>query len=114
MSASCLKTNFTPAIGKLSGAPRSLNSTQRPTFLDDGGAFELQPNGHEVVRRPRPRIAERQLALVALGDLLHFLVERCGPIALDQKRRVHDHLVADGLVRPRSDGRLAQVLINVA
>src|SRR5919198_4280022 len=65
--------------------------------------LQLQPDGHEVVRRPRSGVAERELALVARGDFLHFGVEDRGRVALDQERGVHDHPLANWLVGPRGD-----------
>src|SRR5919204_3936361 len=76
--------------------------------------LQLQPDGHEVVRRPRAGVAERELALVARGDFLHFGVEDRGRVALDQERGVHDHPLANWLVGPRGDRRVAQILVDLA
>src|SRR5262249_54486997 len=55
--------------------------------------LELQPDVHEVVRRPWPGVAEVEL-VVPGPDLLHLRVE--GPLLVpgDQEGGVHDHLVA--------------------
>src|SRR5438876_517107 len=82
--------------------------------LDPRGALELQSNRDEVVRRPRPRFAERQLALVLLADVVDLRVEGLAVVAPDEERRVHDHLVADDLVRPRGDRRLAELVVDLA
>src|SRR5438128_1446924 len=82
--------------------------------LDPRGALELQSDRDEVVRRPRPRLAERQLALVLLADVVDLRVEALAMVAPDEERRVHDHLVADDLVRARGDRRFAQLVIDLA
>src|SRR4051812_46593812 len=71
------------------------------------GAFELQPDVDEVVGRPRAGVLEGEL-LVLLPDLLDLRVERLLHFARDQEGSVHDHAVADRLVRPRRDRDIAQ------
>src|ERR1043165_4099405 len=61
-------------------------------------ALPFQTNVHEVIRRPRSSVLKRQLPFVLRRDLLHFLIELRFPVAFDQKRRVHDHAVANGFV----------------
>ena len=62
-------------------------------------SFQLEPDVDEVVRRPWPCVFERQLVELA-RDRLHFRIEGLFLIAGNQERRVHDHLVPDGLVDP--------------
>src|SRR4051812_46220438 len=76
------------------------------------GSFQLQPNIHEIVGRPRPRVFERELVESA-GDRFHFRVERAFMVARNQERGVHDHLVADRLVDPRRDRHFTQLLEDV-
>ena len=62
--------------------------------------------------RPRAGVLEGQL-VVALADVLDPRVERMLGLAADEKRRVHDHAVADRLVRARGDRHVAQRLENL-
>src|SRR4051812_44500777 len=77
-------------------------------------AFEFQTYVDEVVGRPRARVLEGELALVARGYLFNFGVELLLAVALDEEGGVHNHLVADGLVRARGDGRVAQARVDFA
>src|ERR1051325_10713791 len=72
-------------------------------------ALELETNVNEIVRRPRTRVLERQLPFVLRSDLFHFLVKLRFTIAFDQKRRVHDHAVADRFIRTRRNRGVAQL-----
>src|SRR5438045_9096472 len=67
-------------------------------------AFELEADVDEVVGRPRACVLEGELALVLGCDLFDLGVELLLAVALDEEGRVHDHLVADGLVRARGHG----------
>src|SRR4051812_45870489 len=100
-----------PAAGAVSGRASSLN---RIIALHAGRALELQTDGHEVVWRPRSGVLEAQLSLVALSDLVHFLIELVLLVATDEERRVHDHLVADHFVGSRRDRRALQLVIDLA
>src|SRR4029079_19210221 len=71
------------------------------------GAFELEADVDEVVRRPGTGVLEGQL-LVLLPDLLDPRVERLLHLARDEKGGVHDHAVADRLVRARGDRDVPQ------
>src|SRR5205085_3977889 len=71
------------------------------------GPLQLEPDVHEVVGRPRAGVAERQMG-VFRADGLDLAVEGGLAITRDEERGVHDHLVADGLVRARGDGHIAQ------
>src|SRR4051812_36094655 len=97
-----------PAIGALNGSVSSRNST-----LDPGAPLQLKANGHEVVRRPRTRVGELELPLVAPPDLLDLLVEELRLGAVHQERRIEDHPVANDLVRARGDRRVAQLVIDL-
>src|SRR5206468_10554551 len=70
-------------------------------------AFELEANIDEVVWRPWPGVFEGQL-VVALTDVLHARIERSFKVSRDQERRVHNHAIADRLVRSRRDRDVAQ------
>src|SRR4051812_32475908 len=74
-------------------------------------AFEFQSDVDEVVGRPGARVFEGELALVARGYLFDLGVELLLAVALDEEGRVHNHLVADGLVGARGDGRVAQARV---
>src|SRR6185436_950673 len=76
--------------------------------------LKLQANVHEIIRRPWSSVLERELAFVLRSNLFHFLIKLSFTITLDQKRRVHDHAIADRLVRARSDCRVAQLRIDLA
>src|SRR5438876_1641633 len=77
------------------------------------GPLQLQPDVDEVVGRPRSGIAERQMRVLG-ADRLDLGIEGDLAITRDEEGRVHDHLVADGLVRARSDGHVAQRLEDLA
>src|SRR2546425_3952826 len=101
----------TPAAGAVIGSARSLN---RITGLHARRALELETDRDEVVRWPRTRVLEVQLSLVTLADLVHLLVELVLLGAGDQESGVHDHLVADHLVRPRGDRRTLKLVVDLA
>src|SRR5687768_13458212 len=100
-------THLMPPMGALSGRRRRSSSRNATSALR---ALELEADVHEVVRRPRSRVEERQLVLVLFRDLGDLIVEGPGLVTLHEERGVHDHLVADRLVRARGDGRVAQRL----
>src|SRR5881296_2892846 len=100
-----------PAAGAVIGSARSLN---RIIDLHAGRALELETDRHEVVGRPRARVLEAELALVALADLVDLLIELILLVAHDEERRVHDHLVPDYLVRSRGDRRSLELLVDFA
>src|SRR5213593_1586486 len=77
------------------------------------GPLQLQPDVDEVVGRPRSGIAEGQMRVLG-ADRLDLGIEGDLAITRDEEGRVHDHLVADGLVRARSDGHVAQRLEDLA
>ena len=60
--------------------------------------LQLEADVDEVVRRPGPRVLEGQL-VVARADVLDARVEGLLGVARDQEGGVHDHPVADRLVR---------------
>src|ERR1043166_6183534 len=62
-------------------------------------AFEFQSNMYEVIRGPGTGVLKRQFAFVLGSNLLDLLVEFNFSIALNQKRSVHNHSIADRLVR---------------
>src|SRR6185295_1709542 len=71
-------------------------------------AFELEPYVHEVIRRPGSAVFEGKLSFILGGDLFDLEVELGLPIAFDEKCRVHNHLVAYGLIGARGDSRILQ------
>src|SRR5947209_1148946 len=77
-------------------------------------ALKLQTYVNEVIRRPGACVLERELAFVLCSNLFHLLVKLRLALALNQKRRVHNHPVAYGLVRARSDGSVSQDRIDLA
>src|SRR6266568_4804766 len=110
-SRTLLKQYLMPAAGNEYGSVRSL---PRPnTASGRRRALELQADGHEVVRRPRAGVLERELALELLADVVDLRVEVVGLVPAHEERRVHDHLVADDLVRPRRDRRVSQVVVDL-
>ena len=60
-----------------------------------------------------PGVLEREQLLVLAARLLHALVERLLLRAIDEKRRVEDHAVADRLVRPAGDGDRLERVVDV-
>ncbi len=74
----------------------------------------MQADSDKVIRRPRAGVPEGELAFVALRDFLHAPIEELRPITLHQKRHVHNHFVADRLVRTRRDRTFTQVLVDIA
>src|SRR2546430_6938298 len=112
MSMTCRRTYLIPAAGSAYGSVRSL---PRPnTALDRGRALELQTDGHEVVRRPGAGVLERELPLELHADVVDLRVELLGLVASHEERGVHDHLVADDLVRPRGDRGVAEGVVDLA
>src|SRR5262245_31808306 len=89
-SFSWRRTHFTDLIGR----PKRRSSTISTGLGLLARALELEADVHEVVGRPGPGVLEVELALEALGDVVHRLVERLGPVALDEERGVHDHVLA--------------------
>src|SRR5690348_10417847 len=71
--------------------------------------FQFESDVDEVVRRPRPRVLERQLVELR-RDLLDAPIEGLLLVALDEKGRVHDHLVADRAVHAGGHRDVAQPL----
>src|SRR2546423_15070355 len=90
-------------------AIRNLKFSGRPL-----AAFELEADVDEVVGRPGACVLEGELALVLGCDLFDLGVELLLAVALDEEGRVHNHLVADGLVRARGHSRVAQVVVDLA
>src|SRR5439155_9453592 len=103
------------SFSSVSAAAATLSSTNRMLPIKRESRMniasmrplELQPDVDEVVGRPRAGVLERQL-LVLLADFLDARVERLFLVARDEERRVHDHPVADRLVRSRRDRDVAQ------
>src|SRR4051812_21959567 len=100
-AATLSSTNRMPPISSVSMI--SMGSASRPLV----GALQFQPDVDEVVRRPRSGVLERE-PLVLLPDLLDPRVERLLHLASDQERGVHNHAVANRLVRARGDRDAAQ------
>src|SRR4029079_8080866 len=73
------------------------------------GSFQPEPDVDEVVRRPRTGELERRL-VVTLPDVLDPGVERLLEAAGDEKGSIHDHPVADRLVRSRRHRHVSQRL----
>src|SRR5215467_4012396 len=77
-------------------------------------ALKLEPDVHEVIGRPGPSVLEFEPQPVLARNLIHGAVKFGFAIAFDQKRRVHDHFVADGLIVPRRYADAAQPFIDFA
>src|ERR1700739_2183407 len=76
------------------------------TGLPLSATLQFQADIHKVVRRPWAGIFEIQTIAKFLGDFVYSSVKLSFTGLLNQERRVHDHLVADGLVvsRGHADG----------
>src|SRR5215467_1558059 len=86
-------------------------------LLQDGlgaglAALELEANVNEVIGRPGPAILECELAVIPRRDFLHFLIEFAFGFSLNEKRRVHNHLVAYRLIGPGGDGGVTKDRID--
>src|SRR4051812_10807172 len=77
------------------------------------GPFELQPDVHEVVGRPRAGKLEREL-VVTLTDVADARVERLFGASCDQECGIHDHPVANRLIRARRHGDVSQRFEDLA
>src|SRR5688572_13259267 len=98
-----------PATGPATGKNRSLEMSPMQLVR----LLEFQLDVHEVVRRPRAGVLERQQVFVAAADFLDPVVERVLLSPLDQERGVEDHAVADDLVAAARDGDGLERLVNV-
>src|SRR5947209_191470 len=79
-----------------------------------GRLLQREANVDEVVRRPRPGVAERQAPFIATCDLVHAPVETLGVRALDEEGRIQDHPLADRLVQLRRHGIRAKRVVDLA
>src|SRR5262245_45759856 len=77
------------------------------------GAFELQADVDEVVGGRGAGVLEGELVVLD-PDLSHLGVEGRLLVADHQEGRVHDHLVADGLVGPGGHAHVAELGEDVA
>src|SRR4029079_752104 len=77
------------------------------------GFLELQLDVHEVVRRPRTGVLERQQLVVAAAHFFSLVVEQALLRAVDEEGGVQNHAVANDLVAAARDGDRFQRLVNV-
>src|SRR6185295_5998798 len=77
-------------------------------------AFEFQSNMDKVIRWPWTGVFKRKFAFVLGSDLLYLLVEFSLSVAFNQECSVHDHSIADRLVRTRCKGCVAQQRIDLS
>ena len=98
---SCRSTNRSP--------PMSIESRRNMRDLTQCARSSFSRMLTKLYGGHGPGVLERQL-VVALADVLDPRVERLLELAGDEERRVHDHPVADRLVRARRDRDVAQRL----
>src|SRR5262245_26339253 len=88
-----------------------MNIVNRQSAIDNQhwlvGSFQLEADVDEVIGRPGTRKLERQ-PLVTLPDILDPCVERLLETARDEERRIHDHPIANRLVRSRRHRHVSQ------
>src|SRR5690349_10635761 len=86
-----------PAMGAVIGraSSRSMINIQTGSRHNRclAGPLQFEANVDKVIWRPRSRVAERQFALVLLGDFLDPGVEQLRLFALHEKGGVQNHLV---------------------
>src|SRR4029453_8985953 len=90
----------------------SIRNIRGDYFRSSVTALELEPDVNEVVWRPGAGVSKGELIFVLRSDLFYFLIEFSLTIALNQKRRVHDHAVANRFVCARCHGRVSQQRIH--
>src|SRR5947207_543333 len=107
------RVHFEAQTGPRKGARRMLVSRPMSMRTASGCFLQLQLDVHEVIRWPRTGVLEGQQLFVLERDGLHLFVERLFVLAIDEKRGVEDHSVADDLVAATGDGDVLQLFVDV-
>src|SRR6185312_13520248 len=99
--------HMVPSHGPVNGASRIDDSSPMLVRL-----LQLELDVDEVVRRPGPGVLEHKQVLEAPAQLLHDFVECPLAGAVDQKRGVQDHAIANDLVASARNRHALELLVD--